>query len=172
MQKLADLRHPILVALLLATGACGFHLRGAESLPFETLYLQDSGAPSISNSLKRSLKSSGVKLMEAPEQAQASLELVSENYEKRILSLSGTGRVREYQLVYTVTFRLREAGTELWGPPQTTQQHRDFTYDDTQTLAKDVEERRLAADMRTEAVRELLRRVGSMSKSRPTATDQ
>jgi LPS-assembly lipoprotein len=172
MQKLADLRRPIWVALLLVTTACGFHLRGAQSLPFESLYLQDSAAPSISHSLRRSLKSSGVKLVDAPEQAQASLELMSDNYEKRILSLSGTGRVREYQLVYTVTFRLRESGTELWGPPQKTEQHRDFTYDDSQTLAKDVEERRLAADMRNEAVREVLRRVGSMSKSQPTAKDQ
>jgi LPS-assembly lipoprotein len=172
MQKLAELRRPIWVALLLATTACGFHLRGAESLPFETLYLQDSGASGISHDLRRSLKSSGVKLVDTPEQAQASLELVSENYEKRILSLSGTGRVREFQLIYSITFRLREAGEELWGPPQKTEQHRDFTYDDTQTLAKDVEERRLAADMHTEAVREVLRRVSSMSKSKPTATDQ
>jgi LPS-assembly lipoprotein len=173
MQKIADFRHLLLAVLLLTTSACGFHMRGAMNLPFQTLYLQESGASSITGELKRSLKNNGVKLTESPEQAQASLELMSENYEKSILSLSGTGRVREYQLIYTVIFRLRETGTELWGPAQTVSLHRDFTYDDAQALAKDVEEARLATDMRTEAVREVLRRVGSLSKSRPAAaTDQ
>lgn len=172
MQKLADLRFLLTVALLLTATACGFHLRGALNLPFQTLFLQESGASSIANDLRRSLRISGVKVVPTPEEAQASLELVSENYEKKILSLSGTGRVREYQLNYTVTFRLRETGAELWGPPQNVELHRDFTYDDAQALAKDVEEQRLATDMRNEAVREVLRRVSSLSKSQPTATDQ
>jgi LPS-assembly lipoprotein len=171
MQKIAGFRRVLLVALLLITTACGFRLRGVESLPFERLYLQDSGAPSISRNLKRSLRASGVKLMDDPAQAQASLELVSEKYDKRILSLSGTGRVKEYLLVYDVTFRLRDSDSELWGPEQTTEMHRDFTYDDSQALAKAVEEARLATDMRNEAIREVLRRVSSLSKSLPAATE-
>lgn len=172
MQNKAGFRHLLIVLVLLATTACGFHLRGAESLPFDKLYLQDSGAPSISRDLKRSLRSSGVKLMENPDDAQASLELTNEKYDKRILSLSGTGRVKEYLLVYSVTFRIRETGAELWGPSQSTELRRDFTYDDSQTLAKDVEESRLAQDMRNEAVREVLRRVSSLSKSLPTTIDK
>ena len=171
MQKLADFRVLAIAALLLAVSACGFHMRGVQSLPFETLYLQESGAPSIAKDLKRSLVSSGVKLVTTPEQAQASLDLMKESYEKRILSLSGSGRVREYQLIYTVTFRLREAGTELWGEPQSTELRRDFTYNDAQTLAKDVEEARLATDMRNEASREVLRRVSSLSKNKPAAAE-
>jgi LPS-assembly lipoprotein len=134
--------------------------------------LQDSGAPSISRDLKRALKNSGVKITKTPEEAQASLELMSELYDKRILSLSGTGRVKEYLLVYSVNFRLRESGNPLWGSVQTTEMRRDFTYDDSQALAKTVEEARLAADMRTEAVREVLRRVSSLSKSMPATTEK
>ncbi|HEY7985812.1 MAG TPA: LPS assembly lipoprotein LptE [Methylophilaceae bacterium] len=172
MQKITGFRHLLVAMLLLVTTACGFHLRGAENLPFQNLYLQDSGAPSISRDLKRSLKNSGVKLTATPAEAQASLELMSEQYDKRILSLSGTGRVKEYLLVYDVTFRLRSSGTELWGPAQTTEMRRDFTYDDSQALAKTVEEARLAADMRTEAIREVLRRVSSLSKSMPVTTEK
>jgi LPS-assembly lipoprotein len=172
MYKNTGFRYLLVAMLLLVTTACGFHLRGAENLPFQNLYLQDSGAPSISRDLKRSLKNSGVKLTATAEEAQASLELLSELYDKRILSLSGTGRVKEYLLVYTVTFRLRESGSELWGPVQTTEMRRDFTYDDSQALAKAVEEARLAADMRTEAAREVLRRVSSLSESQPATTDK
>ncbi len=172
MQKNIWFRRLLITALLLATTACGFHLRGAESLPFDILYLQDSGAPSISRDMKRSLKNSGVKLTNNPEEAQASLELMSELYDKRILSLSGTGRVKEYLLVYDVTYRLRESGSETWGQPQKTEMRRDFTYDDSQALAKTVEEARLAADMRTDAIREVLRRVSSLSKSMPVTTEK
>ena len=156
------------LAFACVLSACGFHLRGIGSLPFDTLYVQGDGAQDIARDLKRSLSGSGVKLTKTAEEAQASLELMSENSEKRILSLSGGGKVREYEILYRVAFRVRSTDSEIWGEPQTVELRRDFSYDDTKLLAKDAEEARLAADMRTEAVREILRRVGSLSKQ-PTA---
>ena len=169
MQKSSVTRRILAASLLLALTACGFHLRGAGSLPFESLFVQDSGAPGIARDLKRSLSSSGVKLTASPEEAQASLELMSEGSEKRILSLSGKGKVREYELVYRVAFRVRDADSELWGESQTVEMRRDFSYSDSALLAKDAEEARLVNDMHAEAVREILRRVGSLSKNKPTA---
>lgn len=159
----------LLLSCLLALSACGFHLRGVGSVSFQTMYIQDSGAPNIGRDLKRSIKSSGAKVVDSAEKAQISLELMSESNEKRILSLSGTGRVREYELLYHVVFRVRETGSELWSPPQTVEQRRDFTYNDSQVLAKDNEEARLNNDMRTDAIREILRRVSSLSKSNPAS---
>src|SRR3990167_2116373 len=169
MQKFSVTRRILAASLLLALTACGFHLRGTGSLPFESLFVQDSGAPGIARDLKRSLSSSGVKLTASPEEAQASLELMSEGSEKRILSLSGKGKVREYELVYRVAFRVRDADSELWGESQTVEMRRDFSYSDSALLAKDAEEARLVNDMHAEAVREILRRVGSLSKNKPTA---
>lgn len=164
MQQIALNRGWLALLLALLLTACGFHLRGVGSLPFESLYVQDSGAPSIARDLKRALSSSGVKLTNSAEEAQASLELMSEANTKNILSLSGGGKVREYEILYQVTFRARETGAELWGEPQTVSLRRDFSYSDSALLAKEAEEARLAADMRAEAVREVLRRVGSLSK--------
>ena len=169
MKKSSVTRRILAASLLLALTACGFHLRGTGSLPFESLFVQDSGAPGIARDLKRSLSSSGVKLTASPEEAQASLELMSEGSEKRILSLSGKGKVREYELVYRVAFRVRDADSELWGESQTVEMRRDFSYSDSALLAKDAEEARLVNDMHAEAVREILRRVGSLSKNKPTA---
>ncbi len=159
-----NLRNILLLGVLLLS-ACGFHLRGVNNVPFETLYVQDSSAAaSISRDLKRSLSTSGVTLVSSPEKAQGSLDLMSETFDKRILSLSGNGRVREYEIIYKVVFRLRNAGEELWGEPQTVEQRRDYTYNDAQTLAKEAEENRLRADMRSDMVRELLRRLNTLSK--------
>lgn len=163
--------HYLLLICLLSLTACGFHLRGIGSVPFETLYIQDSGAPSISRDLRRSLKANGVKILPTAKGAQGSLDMMSETGEKRILSLASNGRVREYQLIYRVVFRIRDAGEELWGPTQTVEQRRDFAYDDSQTLAKEGEEARLNNDMRSDVVREILRRVSVLSKAKETATD-
>ena len=93
------------------------------------------------------------------------LEIMEEKNEKNILSLSGGGKVREYELYYWVTYRWRPASSELWGPAQSIEQRRDFSYDDTQTLAKEGEEARLYNDMRSDAAREIMRRLNAVGAS-------
>jgi LPS-assembly lipoprotein len=81
--------------------------------------------------------------------------------------LSGGGKVREYELIYYVTIRLRNASSELWGQPQVIEQRRDYSYDDTQLLAKEGEEARLYSDMRSDASREILRRLTAINTGKP-----
>lgn len=146
----------LLLALTLA--ACGFQLRGAADLSFKTLYIQGPKL-SISRELQQSLKANGIQVVETAEGAELLLELVNEVNEKRILSLSGGGLVREYELNYIVNFRTREPANALWGPVQTVQVRRDFSYNDNALLGKLDEEAKLNVDMRKDAVREVLRRL-------------
>ena len=71
----------------------------------------------------------------------------------------GTGSVREFELFYRVKFRIRAASEELWGPEQMIESRRDFSYLDTELLAKSYEETMLYEDMRRDATRELMRRL-------------
>jgi LPS-assembly lipoprotein len=146
----------LLLALTLA--ACGFQLRGAADLSFKTLYIQGPKL-SISRELQLSLKANGIQVVESAENAELLLELLNEHNEKRILSLSGGGLVREYELNYIVNFRTREPANALWGPVQTVQLRRDFSYNDNALLGKLDEEAKLNTDMRKDAVREVLRRL-------------
>ena len=93
------------------------------------------------------------------QKADLMLELMSETSEQKILSLSGGGKVREFELIYRVNFRLRDPSSELWGQMQTVEGRRDFSYDDSQLLAKQFEEARLFEDIKTDAVREIMRRL-------------
>lgn len=137
--------------------ACGFHLRGTADLAFSKLYIK--GSSSISKDLVSTLKTNGVTIVAQPEDAELMLELMSDGVEKRILSLGGTGSVREFELFYRVKFRLREASEELWGQEQLIEARRDFSYLDTELLAKSYEEAQLYEDMRRDATRELMRRL-------------
>jgi len=148
----------IIMLLTLALSACGFQLRGAADLAFKTLYIQ-GGKLTISRDLARNLKTNGVQVVQNAEDAELLLELLSESNQKRILSLSGGGLVREFELIYLLNFRVREASSPTWGPVQTLRGRRDFSYSDSALLGKAEEEARLNADMRADAIRELLRRL-------------
>lgn len=164
-------RNLLLACSLLALAACGFQLRGVMELSFKKLYLQQSGSSALAKDFRRSLVSSGVEVVTTPEEAELHLDLMGEKTEKNILSLSGGGRVREYELIYRVTIRLREASSELWGMPQVIEQRRDYSYDDTQLLAKEGEETRLYSDMRSDASREILRRLSAINTGKPKAAN-
>ena len=149
--------HLTVLALAFIMTACGFHLRSLADLSFNKLYIK--GSSSISKELISSLKTNGVTIVKEPEDAEMMLELMSDGVEKRILSLGGSGSVREFELFYRVKFRVRDASSELWGPEQLIESRRDFSYLDTELLAKSYEEAQLYEDMRRDATRELMRRL-------------
>lgn len=166
MNLTSNLYRSLLMLIALSLAACGFHLRGLADISFQSLYIEHQGKISILNDLKRALASNGVKVVALPEQAEMHLDLMSEKTEKRILSLSGSGKVREYEVIYQVTFRTRESSSQNWGVAHTIEVRRDYTYDDTVLLAKEAEEARLYNDMRNDASREIMRRLSVLSSSK------
>jgi LPS-assembly lipoprotein len=148
----------IAVLMALIISACGFQLRGAADLSFKNLYIQGVKL-NLSKDLERQLKTNGVTIVDQAEDAELFLDLITESNQKRIMSLSGGGLVREFELLYLLNFRIREASNPLWGPLQTIRGRRDFSYNDNALLGKAEEEARLNSDMRNDAIRELLRRL-------------
>ena len=150
----------LLVTLLL--GACGFHLRGESTLhlPFKTLYIQSANlhTPFVAE-LKRAVEAAGADVVDSPEAAQLTLHIVTEKMDKKILSLSGAGRVREYQLNFTISFRADDAAQQERIAPAELVLQRIFSYDDEQVLAKEREELLLQENLRSDAVQQLLRRL-------------
>ena len=147
----------LLVGSLLLS-ACGFQLRGLAQLSFHNIFIQGSTL-SMSKELKKSLETNGVKVVTNSEDAELMLELLSEETDKRILSIGGDGKVSEYALSYQVSFRTRAATNPLWGEVQTVQTSRNFSYNDANLLGKADEEVMLISDMHKDAMRELLRRL-------------
>ena len=147
----------LLVGSLLLS-ACGFQLRGLAQLSFHNIFIQGSTL-SMSKELKKSLETNGVKVVTDSEDAVLMLELLSEETDKRILSIGGDGKVSEYALSYQVSFRTRAATNPLWGEVQTVQTSRNFSYNDANLLGKADEEVMLISDMHKDAMRELLRRL-------------
>jgi len=158
----------LLVALLaasLALGGCGFQLRGTATLPFDTLYMAPTNSPGVALDLRRNIQS-GTKtaLVDDPKRADALLELFQETREKVILSLAGTGRVREYQLRYRVGFRVHDGKGADFVPPSFVQLTREVTFNDADVLSKEAEEQLLYRDMQSDMVQQLMRRLAAAQK--------
>lgn len=153
----------LLLVAVLTLSACGFHLRGVAKLPFETVYVEASGSPALGIALQRAIRfGSQTRPVAQPGEAEVLVHVISAAREKRILSLGGSGRVREYQLILRVSFSAQErAGRELLAPQQI-ELHRDFSYDDSQILAKESEEALLYDDMQNDAVTQILRRLSAI----------
>ena len=99
--------------------------------------------------------------------AQAVLQFTEEVRQKEILSLTGTGRVREYQLRYRVGFRVHDGKGGDFLPQQTIQLTRDVSFNDTDILAKEAEEQLLFRDMQTDMVQQIMRRLAAAQPPKP-----
>jgi LPS-assembly lipoprotein len=151
------------IVLVLSFSACGFHLRGQATLPYSTLYVSGPSGTSLTRSLTRVLKSSGVKVVERQEDGEVGLIILSDTREKSILSLSGAGRAQEYELRERVSFRIVTA-KEPDLPASEIVTQRTISFNDAQVLAKESEEALLYRDMENDTVQQLLRRLQAAKK--------
>ncbi|MCC6195072.1 MAG: hypothetical protein IT518_11440 [Burkholderiales bacterium] len=151
------------IAILLAS--CGFQLRGSGTYPFSSIYVNAPTSPPITSELNRSLASStSAKIAGSAAAAEVVLEVPVVVDDKDVLSLSTAGSVREYQLVKRVQFRLHDKNGIDWMPAGEIVVRRSYTFNETQVLARDLQEQRLLREMQTDAVQQIIRRLQSARK--------
>jgi LPS-assembly lipoprotein len=157
------------IALLLATAlaGCGFQLRGTADLPFETLFIPNTTG-GIGLDLKRNIQSgTRTRVVDDLKLAQAVLQFTEDAREKNILSLSGSGRVREFQLRYRVGFRVHDGKGSEFLPASQIVLTRDFTFNDTDVLSKELEEAQIFREMQLDMVQQILRRISAATPPKP-----
>lgn len=146
--------------LLLVLTACGFHLRGQLDLPpaLASTYIEANGADSnLIKRLRSSLLGNGVVVTANRSEATAILRILRDSYDRRVLSVGGGRKIREYEIHYAVQFELVELGGDPLVAPQTVELFRDYTYDEDDILGKQGEEASIRKDMIREAGDRILR---------------
>lgn len=167
-------RAALALGLTVLLSACGFHLRGSNGsfmLPFATMYIGLPDTSPLAIGLKRYIRAIGsTEVVSTKDGADAVLEVLSDperNRTKSILSLNKNGRVQEYQLGYSINFRvLDKAGNQLLAPT-TISLVRPITFDESQVLAKETEEAALYRDMRNDLVQQIMRRLAAIKPVLP-----
>jgi LPS-assembly lipoprotein len=154
-------------ASLLATGltGCGFQLRQAPNLPFNTLFAGFAESSSLGQELRRSLETSGVRVITDNRQldaAQVILEVLQDQREKTVVGVNATGLVREFQLRVRFKFRLRDKSGNEVIPETELLQQRDISFNESGALAKEAEESLIYRSMQSDVVQQTLRRLSAI----------
>ena len=157
----------ILAALL--TG-CGFQLRGTLSgnLPYKTMMIALPDTSEVRVWLERYINAAGTtEIIDDPKLADATFQQLSDSRIKTILSVNAQGRVREYRLQLNYRFRVVNAKGQILVPPNDVSLSRDITFDDSNVLAKDLEESLLWRDMNNDLVNQIMRRLSIIKPKNP-----
>lgn len=158
------------LTVLLATGAmllagCGFHLQGASPLPdgIQSMYVSYSddyrvGDPPLVETLRQRLRERGV-LGQANAPARLDIEEIENR--QRIVSVSPVdGRVAEYELTTAVSFDYDVKGASQLRN-ETLRISRNYSFDNTERLGAEQEQRELLTSMHEELANLILLRVAS-----------
>lgn len=154
------MRHLIqkLTVIIIATAltGCGFQLRDNYQLPpaMQTVSIEAPAFSEFGQVLERRLSLAGARI-ESPKQTNLVIEILEDTLDRRTLSLSQSGQVAEYEMIYTVYYQLIEQG-EI-SAVQQVEVYRDYQDDPNFALAKTREREVLVQEMRDEAARLLLR---------------
>ena len=153
-------------AFVLSLAACGFQLRGSQTLPIERLYLALPVNSPIGAEITRVVRAStNASVVQNRKEAQAIMELLGEQREREVLSINAQGRAREYQLRLRTTFRvIDQEGVELIAATSLVAR-RDIAFNESELLAKESEEVLLYRDMQSDLVRQIVNRLQGIKLS-------
>jgi LPS-assembly lipoprotein len=153
-------RTALLSLASLALAACGFQLRGQATFAFTSIYVNASTSPPFEIEMRRAVAGAGnAALADSAAGAQVVLDVSLVADEKSVLSLSSGGRVREFALAKRVVFRVYDKDGRVWLPTQEIVVRRTYLYDDSERLAREIQEARLLREMQTDAVLQIVRQL-------------
>lgn len=156
------LRFTLLLAVL-SVSACGWRLQGAYEFPpvmAQTWLVTANPHTEFIRGLTRGLEAGDVTLVADPTAASATLHILVDRSGQRVLSVSTSGRAREYQVYYQVVYELRSADAVLI-PRRELELTRNYLFDEADLLAKNREGEVLREALQQDMVRQVLRQLNA-----------
>ena len=152
------------VLLLLVAAGCGFSLQGATSTPaaMQRTYIDTPDRFSqFYRELRRNLQAAGVEVLDSPQGATATLSILFDLTDQRVLSVSARNVPTEFEVFYTVRYAITSGEQNLLEPQELTLT-RDYTYDSTLVLGKAKEEQLMRDAIVDDLVRIVLKQISAI----------
>ena len=164
----ATRRRWMLTGVVSLLAGCGFTLSRPTSYVFRSIHVTGSTPLGLGPEMQRQLQAAGsVEVITDPrqiERADLVLEILQELREKVVVGRTSTGAVRENQLRLRVRFRVRNREGIERIPETELVQLRDITFNESFVLAKTSEETLLYANMQTDMIQQILRRLAALQQ--------
>ena len=149
------------LAAFMITG-CGFHLRGVADTPTwltNVAIIIQQGHRSLEHLLKEQLQSYSIDVNPSIEKATYWIIIEHDDFDQHITSVSSSTTPRQYQLIYTVRFKLQRARSKEIIPLSQIVVSRQITINSDRILGSTDEEDHLKSEMMRDAMIQLLNRV-------------
>lgn len=159
--------HVVLFVIILTQG-CGYHLRGqSPQVKARSGYaIHISAAASrLADAVRAQLAGSDVTVEDGREGTDYTLTLHGEEFERQVLSVSPeTGKVEEYQVVFTGRISISKAGGEDLVTNQVIRASGDYAFDEDAALGKFAEEETIREELINQAAAQIIRRLNTLTK--------
>ncbi len=153
-----------LTPFLVLLTSCGFHLQGRTPLPEAFAYTfidtKDEQTDFVQD-LRKALIASGARVIRTQGSSGATIDVHDDELTERVLSVSARNIPTEYELTYKVEFSVSSGG-KLLIEHEEISASRDFSFDETQLLAKEREQEILREALARDLVALVMRRLASL----------
>ena len=155
-------RRLLLAAPLLALAGCGFELRRAAELHFDSIALTGFEPRStLAQELRTALERS-IAVKEAPAQAQVVLQALSEQRLRRAVAFTASGQVRDIQLRTIFRYRAQTPAERELIPASRIELIREMTFIESAALGKQQEEQDVFREMQSDIVLQVMLRLSAI----------
>jgi LPS-assembly lipoprotein len=161
-----------LLLLVLGLTGCGFQLRGQAQLPsaMRITYIKvnrpaDTPPSNLERILTDLLTTNGVQVTTDAKQATATLEILNEEKNSRLIGASNQGLSRLYNLSYQVKYHVVLPDGKTLLPDSSASATRDILYPESAVLNKAQGEQAAQKDMEYEVARAILYRLEALGRT-------
>jgi LPS-assembly lipoprotein len=155
-----------LLALASALGGCGFALRQAPKFSFDTVYVTNNVASTVSKALQRELAAAGIQVIvgapPGPKARSVVLGVQRDQRERSVVGQTTSGQVRELELRYRFSFNVATPTGKRLIEDREILLQRDISFSETDVYAKSAEEQLMYTDMQNDLVQQVLRRLAAI----------
>ena len=124
----------ILISALLILSSCGYSMRGSINVPssIKSVSITSSKYSELVNVLNSSLVASNIETSISKSNDIYRVVILSESFDRRQLSINISGRVNEYELIYSVDFELKIPNNKPIKDRITL--YRDYSFDENHVM--------------------------------------
>ena len=133
--------------LSLVLVSCGYSMRGNLALPddIEAISVNSESYSPLVISITEALKNSNINVTSTKNKNLYRINILSESFKRRQLSLSASGRVNEYEIIYDISFEI--SSPNMKSDIETITLYRDYSFDENNIMGNTDREERIKNEM-------------------------
>ena len=127
--------------------ACGYSLRGSLNLPpsLNHISIYSDNYSELVNSINETLLNSGIRVTNSDNLTLDRILILSETFNRRQLTMSASGRVNEYELIYDINYEISLLNEKTLSDSITL--YRDYSFDENNVMGNSDRENQIKDEM-------------------------